>query len=143
MAAMDQEFPLLASMPPPHHALTHACHHDTLTPLDRPTPERHPKRYLQRYPLRPTTPPSQITVAIIAIRIHAMLYKAVSLPHGHALAPHQCSLRGPPPRPPESPCRTPNSPRLLHAHFTHGPTHPPFPLAPPGPQPLRPHNMCA
>jgi hypothetical protein len=76
MAAVDQEFPLLTSMPPPHHALTHACHHDSPTPLHRPTPERHPKRYLQRYPLRPTAPPSQITVAITAIRIHAMLYKA-------------------------------------------------------------------
>jgi hypothetical protein len=65
------------------------------------------KRYLQR----PTTPLSQITAIIIAIRIHAVLYKArrsplpppkalfpqaihatihtaAGLPRGHALVPH-------------------------------------------------------
>ena len=97
-------------MPPPYNALPPACHHATLTPPRRPTT---PERYLQRNQKRnqKRNPLSQTTAIIIAIRIHALLYKtrrsplpppkalvpqtihatihtAAGLPRGHALVSH-------------------------------------------------------
>ena len=109
-------------MPPPYNALPPARHHTALPParhIATTTPygqpernlQRNQKRNLQRNLQRPTTPLSQITAIIIAIRIHVLLYKtrrsplpppkalspqtihatihtAASLPRGHALVSH-------------------------------------------------------